>query len=196
MQGNNKKQESGDGSNNFQVNGNVTVNGVSYEAARQIALDVFKANFYDFTEKAAQKAMERAEEMTEKLVKKFFDEIPHLANKLEEPSVQSSMFNAQKEYAKTGDKKLEERLLKLLIDRINSEERSLKQIVLDEALVVLPKLTNEQVDISVNLEVIGTIARFLLHIISQHENPLLFGYYQSQSQTSASFLYHFFYSYH
>lgn len=146
MLGNNMKQQGGDGSNNIQVNGNMNV-GVSYESARQIALDVFKANFYDFTEKAAQKAMERAEEMTEKLVNEFFDKIPHLSHKLEEPSIQSSMFNAQKEYAKTGDKELEGQLLDLLINRIDSEERSLKQIVLDEAILVLPKLTKEHVNI-------------------------------------------------
>lgn len=146
MLGDNMEQGSGDNSTNFQVRGNLTV-GLSYDDAKQIALDVFKANFYDFSERAAQKATERAEEMTEKFISKFFSEIPQHKNKLEEPAIQSSMFNAQKEYAKTGDTELESRLLDLLVERINSDERSLKQIVLDEALLVLPKLTNEQVDV-------------------------------------------------
>lgn len=140
------KQEGGDNSTNIQIAGNATI-GVSYEAARQIALDVFKANFYEFSEVATKKALERAEEITEEFVNKFYEEIPHLTLKLEEPSVQSSMYNAQKEYAKTGDKDLEERLLDVLIERIASDERSLRQIVLDEALLILPKLTNDQVDI-------------------------------------------------
>ncbi len=140
------KQEAGDGSNNVQVNGNVTV-GISYNDARQIALDVFKANIYEFTEKAAQVAAERANSFNDALINKLFKDIPQLTQKLEEPSVQSSMFNAQREFAKTGDFDLENRLLDLLVERINSEERSLKQIALDEALLVLPKLTNEQINI-------------------------------------------------
>ena len=140
------QQEAGNDSTNIQIAGNVNV-GISVDQARQIALDVFKANFYEFSEKAAKKALERAEEITEDFVNKFFTETPHLISKLEEPAVQSSMFNAQKEYAKTGDKELEERLLELLVARIDSEERSLKQIVLDEAILIIPKLTNDQLDI-------------------------------------------------
>ena len=55
------KQESGDNSENVQIGGNVNI-GVTAAEARQIAIDVFKANFYTFSEKAAKKALERAEE--------------------------------------------------------------------------------------------------------------------------------------
>src|SRR5690606_35369925 len=134
------KQESGENSENVQIGGNVNI-GVSASEARQIAIDVFKANFYDFSEKAAKKALERAEELTDEFIAKFYEKIPELESKLQEPSVQSSMFNTQKEYAKSGDSELKEQLLNILIERINSEERSLKQIVLDEALTILPKLT-------------------------------------------------------
>lgn len=140
------KQEGGNESTNFQIGGNVTI-GVTYNEARQIALDIFKSNFYEFSEKAAKKALERAEEITEKFVKKFLTEIPELISKLEEPSVQSSMFNVQKEYAKTGDKELEKNLLDILIERIRSDERSLKQIVLDEAILLIPKLTTDQINV-------------------------------------------------
>lgn len=143
-----KKMElqSGDYSSNIQVAGNVNL-GVSVAEARQIALDVFKANFYEFSEKAARKALERAEEITDNFIEHFYSKIPHLEEKLQEPSVQSTMFNTQKEYAKTGDKDLKEQLLDLLIQRIDSEERSLKQIVLDEAITIIPKLTQDQINI-------------------------------------------------
>lgn len=138
-------QKSGENSTNLQIAGNVTI-GISATEARQIALDVFKANFYEFSEKAAKKAMERAEEITDEFIAKFYNKIPELENKLQEPSVQSSMFNAQKEFAKTGDKELKEQLLDLLLQRINSDERSLKQIVLDEAISIIPKLTKDQIN--------------------------------------------------
>lgn len=140
------QQESGDHSTNLQVAGNVNI-GISATEARQIAIDVFKANFYEFSDKAAQKALERAEEITDKFIEQFYIKIPYLEEKLQEPSVQSTMFNAQKEYAKTGDDTLKEQLIDLLIQRINSEERSLKQIVLDEAIKILPKLTQEQINL-------------------------------------------------
>jgi hypothetical protein len=58
------------------------------------------------------------------------------------------MFNTQKkEYAKTGDVDLKEQLLDLLIQRIDSDERSLKQVVLDEAIILLPKLTKDQINL-------------------------------------------------
>ena len=117
------KQESGDNSENVQIGGNVNI-GVTAAEARQIAIDVFKANFYTFSEKAAKKALERAEELTDEFIAKFYVKIPELESKLQEPSVQSSMFNTQKEYAKSGDSELKEQLLNISIERINAEERS------------------------------------------------------------------------
>ena len=140
------KQDSGNNSKNIQVAGNMNV-GISAMEARQIALDVFKANFYEFSENAATKALLRAEEITDKFIEQFYENIPHLEYRLQEPSIQSTIFNTQKEFAKTGDNDLMEQLLDLLIQRIDSEDRSLKQIVLDEAIIILPKLTQDQINI-------------------------------------------------
>lgn len=140
------EQESGKNSTNLQIGGNLNI-GISATEARQIALDIFKANSYEFSEKAAKKALERVEEITDEFIHKFYSQIPHLENKLEEPSVQSSIFTTQKEFAKSGNTDLKEQLLDLLIQRINSDERSLKQIVLDEAIILLPKLTKDQINL-------------------------------------------------
>ena len=59
-----------------------------------------KRIFIHFLKKAAKKALERAEELTDEFIAKFYVKIPELESKLQEPSVQSSMFNTQKEYAK------------------------------------------------------------------------------------------------
>lgn len=143
---NNMQQESGDNSVNVQVGGDASF-GISATEARQIALDVFKANFYEFSEKAAKKALERAEEMTDEFVKKFYNEIPRLEEKLEDPAIQNALFNTQKEYAKSGDQNLRDNLLDILIKRIESENQTLAQIVLDEAIIVIPKLTHDQINI-------------------------------------------------
>lgn len=140
------EQKSGDNSLNLQVGRDANF-GVSATEVRQIAIDVFKANFYDFSEKAAKKALERAEEITDEFIKKFYIEIPKFEEKLEDPAIQNALFNTQKEFAKTGDQELKDNLIEILLKRISSEEKSLTQIVLDEAIIVLPKLTNDQINL-------------------------------------------------
>lgn len=141
-----QKQESGDNSSNIQINGNVTC-GITYSEARQIALDVYKANCQALMSEAAHNAEMRVREIVDEFIKKLFEEIPELSNRLKEPSIQYSMFSVIKNYVKTGDVSLKERLLKMLIHRMEAKDRSLEQIVLDEAIEVLPKLTQDQIDI-------------------------------------------------
>ncbi len=62
----------------------------------------------------------------------------------ENPDFQRALFTVQKEYALTGDDELGDLLVDLLIDRTKQDNRSLLQIVLNESLSVVPKLTNDQ----------------------------------------------------
>jgi hypothetical protein len=140
------KQEAGSNSHNIQVAGNVTI-GISASDARQIALDVFHANFYKLSEKAGKIAYTRAEEITIEFIDKLYDRIPHLEERLEEPAVQGTIFRAQSTYAKSGDTELKDYLLELLIKRIEADERSLNQIVFDEAISAIPKITRDQISV-------------------------------------------------
>ena len=105
--GNRMGQESGDNSTNIQVAGNLTI-GVSIENAKQIALNVFKDNFLELSEKAANTALTRAEELVNEFILTLFDQNQNLIDKLQEPAIQYSLFNVQREYAKTGDIGLKE----------------------------------------------------------------------------------------
>ena len=120
--------------------------GPTYEDIKAIALDVYKANFYQLSPKANPIAYERAEHFTENFLRRFYAESPQLVNKLEEPSVQSSIFEVQKECAKAGDIDLEKILIELLLQRIEADERSLKQIILAESLLITPKLVRFHLD--------------------------------------------------
>lgn len=141
-----QRQEGGDNSANYQAE---TINqyGLSYRDAKEIALDVFKENFTSLSEQAKQTAKERAE----KLVDAFLNEVkaknPDLLNSVQEPSMQLALYSAQKSYARTGDKDVADLLVDILVNRAGQKDRNLKQIVLDESLEVVPKLTNEQLDI-------------------------------------------------
>jgi hypothetical protein len=65
---------------------------------------------------------------------------------MKDPGMQYSLFNAQKEYAKTGDKELADLLEDILVERAQNPKRDLMQIVLDECVSVAPKLTPDQFD--------------------------------------------------
>jgi hypothetical protein len=137
-------QKSGDGSTNLQAE-NIFL-GVTYTEVKEIALDVFKNNFIKLSEDAADTATKRVLEFTEDFLSKLKSNNPDLLENVKDPALQSSIYEAQKAYAKTGDKDLFNMLINILLDRTKNSKRDLRQIVLDESLSVAPKLTQEQLD--------------------------------------------------
>ncbi len=142
----NQNQASGDDSTNLQAKSISIHQGISYSDARDIAIDVYKANYLQLSENAAQVALNRVEELTDEFLAELKERNADAIASLESPGMQHALFSAQKEYARTGDKDLESLLVDILVDRAGTTERTIKQIVLDEALSVAPKLTLEQMD--------------------------------------------------
>ncbi|KAA6340629.1 hypothetical protein EZS27_011518 [termite gut metagenome] len=140
------KQEGGENSTNLQGGTIIVNNGITYQDAKNIALDVFKSNYLELSEKAANTAKTRAEELIDDYIFKLQERTPEAINSMENPGMQYAVFTAQKEYAKTGDKELSDMLVDILVDRATQQERNLKQIVLDESLSIVPKLTSNQLD--------------------------------------------------
>jgi hypothetical protein len=141
----NKDQEQNvsDGSTAIQAGGNVTI-GLTYAEARNVALDVFRANFYELAGVAKEIATARAEEITEAFLSKLQQENPNGFKKSDDPDFQYALFTVQKEYARNGDKELGNLLVDLLVDRSKQEQRDILQIVLNESLNTAPKLTESQ----------------------------------------------------
>lgn len=138
-------QTSGDNSTNIQAGGAVTIHqGLTYADARQIALDVFKGNFLQLAGEAADVARKRAEEITETFLAQLQKQHQAGVSQAKEPDFQHALFTVQKEYARCGDKELGDLLVDLLVDRAKQDSRSILQIVLNESLVVAPKLTPDQ----------------------------------------------------
>lgn len=119
----------------------------NYLETRQIALDVFEANFLRLANKAAEITNKRVEEFTDKLLTVLKENAPEALETFNEPDMQYTLFLAQKEYARTGDHDQAELLVNILIDRAKETERTLRQIVLNEAISIAPKLTSSQYDI-------------------------------------------------
>lgn len=139
-----QSQGVGDGATAIQAGGSVTVVnvGVSAAEARNIALDVAKATFYELTDAAKETAVIRVEEITELVIKKLETDFPEGLQKANDPDFQYALYTVQKEYARNGDKDLGDLLVDLLVDRSKQDQRDILQIVLNESLATAPKLTD------------------------------------------------------
>lgn len=152
-----QKQNSGDNSTNLQGQQVIVNQGISYSDAKEIANDVFKANFIALKHEAAIIAQERAEEVTDKVMIQLSKRHPESINQFKTPALQDALFTVQKQYAISGDKDLGDLLVDILVDRAAAPKRNMVQIVLDESLSIAPKLTLEQFDtLTLNFLLIST----------------------------------------
>lgn len=153
-----QKQDAGDNSTNLQGQQVIVNQGISYSDAKEIANDVFKANFIELRKEAAVIAQERAEEVTDNFIEKLNERNPESIKEFESPALQDALFKVQKQYAISGDEDLGDLLVDILVDRAGAPKRNMVQIVLDESLTIAPKLTLEQFDsLTLNFLLISTI---------------------------------------
>lgn len=141
---NKQNQRGGDNSTNVQAETVKVSQGLSYSDARQVAVDVFQANFQVMANEALEVANERRDRITDKILNKMLEENPDGFEVARDVDFQHSLFVVQKEFAKTGDEDLGDLLVDLLADRSKETVRNLKQIVLNESLSIAPKLTKDQ----------------------------------------------------
>lgn len=146
MFGASQDQSVGAGALAVQSAGDVHINqtGLSYSEVRDVALDVFRANFYQLAAPAMATAQARAQEITENFLEKLQRDNPAGFGKGQDPDFQHALFTVQKEYARNGDKDLGDLLVDLLVDRSKQDKRDILQIVLNESLTTAPKLTESQ----------------------------------------------------
>ena len=140
-----QEQSGGDDSVNIQAGQNATVYvGVTASEVRDIALDVFRANFLELRGIAEDVARDRAECITREFIEALQARNPAGLASIQEPDMQLSIYNAQKGYACSGDEDLESALVDLLVDRAGQKSRDLKTLVLNQAIECLPRLTAGQ----------------------------------------------------
>lgn len=185
-----QKQEAGDGSTNLQSKSIVIHQGISYKDARDIALDVFKANSLELSQEAALTAASRVEKLTDDFLENLNEKHSESIKNLSQPAMQMALFDAQKAYATTGDDELESLLVDILVERATEDKRTMKQITLDESLKVAPKLTGEQFDIlTVNFLLSKTINNQVVNIekFTEYFNVQILPFIKSISSDSSSF---------
>lgn len=137
-------QEAGDNSINYQAGKDIHVHGLSIDEARTVALDVFRSNALELAGVAQTLAVARAEQLTNEFLTKLETEIPERVDQLADPDVQSVVFQAQKEFARSGEDDLRVALVDLLAARVGEDDRNLRTLALNEAIASAPKLTEKQ----------------------------------------------------
>lgn len=137
-------QDAGDNSSNYQAGGDIHVNGINAVEARRVALDVFRSNAVELAGVAQAVAVARAEELTNEFLTRLEANAPQNVSSLANPDVQSSLFEAQKAFARSGEEDLRVALVDLLAARGAEQARNLRTLALNEAIVSAPKLTEDQ----------------------------------------------------
>ncbi len=147
----NNRQSIKSGESSVNVQGeNVTITqnqGLTYSDVKDIAMTVFKSNFYDLGTAVEELVQKRAEQLFDEYLKRIVATNPELVNNTKNPDIRYSIYEAQKNYARRGGEELEGLLVEALVERTLIKGDIFKELVINEALEVVCKLTQKQIDI-------------------------------------------------
>ena len=121
---------------------NLTQIGPSVSELRVIAEEIWLQNHHKLSAMARETANLRAAEITNLVIQRLQQEFPDGFNKGNDPDFQHGLFIVQKEYARNGNRDIGDLLVNILVDRSKRNQRDMLQIVLNEALTTVPKLTD------------------------------------------------------
>lgn len=137
-------QRAGSESTAIQVSGDLTV-GLTYEEARAVAQDVFYSLAPQLTTAAAQQVSQRVEQFSQRLLDALHERDADY-EPLADPDVQRRLRSAQVAYASSGDDDLGDLLVELMVQRFEESDRNRRQVILNQAIEVVDRLTSPQCD--------------------------------------------------
>lgn len=139
-------QRGGDGSLNIQTETVILQAGTTLtgDDVRAIARDLMRENMVEFSRVAKDTVEARVNELMDKIAETFAQGRGNPSGFVQ-PEKQLALLDAQKGYATSGDGELKDDLVSALTAMSEESERSLKSIVLHEAIRVLPSLTRNQI---------------------------------------------------
>jgi hypothetical protein len=150
------KQEVSKGGTAIQAGGDVNV-GLSYPEVKEIVYDLFKQNFpalLDEASKQAQQNFEEYDKLLDAALKRKIAEIDF--NKFKEPNTQYLLNSSINQAARKGNKIDLGLLSETLVASLGKENTEILNIVSEQALETLPKLTSDQIKII-------TMIQYLIH---------------------------------
>ena len=146
-----QKQNNGDDSVNIQTKGNNNTYYITKTTAKEELLELFIENFPKLRQLAKEVVDDRINQLIEQYLNKISQLDEPIANRaykrMSEPDLQYTIWETQKNYAKSGDKDKLEQLTSLLIDKSIEEPKTLMDYILDEAIQKVSMLTQKQMDV-------------------------------------------------
>jgi len=147
---NNQEQRVGEYGVALQAAGDIIINsGITLSTARTIAhdtaLEVFKAQLPALTRIAEDIYLARGSEIRQLVIDTLAELNPEGLGQAADVDFQHDLYVVQRDYARSGDKDVGDLLVQILVERSRVTERNLIQIVLNESLETVAKLTNHQV---------------------------------------------------
>lgn len=138
---NNQKQSAGDNSTQVIANEYHNHQGIQVGDVIHIVHGLVKNELEIYQQVAELKAQSRFEEFSRSLESAIENKVADKIDKFSEPSMQYATRAATLGYIKSGDNDQKEMLVNLLIDRLKSDDQSTEQLLIDEAIQILPKLS-------------------------------------------------------
>lgn len=144
----NQKIRSGNESENYQAGGDLTINqGMSFSEVKDVAMMVFEKNFIKLGEQVEELVNERAEKFIIHYLDKIRMNHPEALKNTIDPDIRAGIYEAQRDFVRSGKENIEDLLVDLLVERTTEIESNFKNIVMNEALSVASKLSKTQIDI-------------------------------------------------
>lgn len=145
--GNDQKIECVNQSTIVQAKGDINFNGITAETAMEICKYVVKAELAVYTQDARVEAEKRLSDISEKTIDRITSLKEDLLHRFKEPAIQMALNETFKNYIASGNEDLGENLIDLLIERLNAQERTTEQSIIDEARNIIPKLSSNTVSL-------------------------------------------------
>ena len=123
----------------IQVNGDY-YSGITESQAKEIALATVRNEFSILYGEAQNIFEKRVQEIVDESLLRIQHDSPESFKRFNEPAIQLILNTVYKEYAKSGDSDLKQRLIDLLIARIKVSEHTFTQILIDDAIRITPKI--------------------------------------------------------
>lgn len=145
--GNDQRIEGVNQSNIIQAKGDINFNGISAETAMEICKYVVKSELAVYTQDARVEAEKRLSDISEKTIDQITSLKEDLLSRFKEPAIQMALNETFKNYIASGNEELGENLVDLLIERLNVQEKSTEQSIIDEARNIIPKLSSNTISL-------------------------------------------------
>lgn len=144
----NQEQSANDGSTAIQAGGDVHYHGLSVAEVRELCALFLRNNFPELREEARRTAEEHVKVFATTLETRLVNDAASIVlDKFKEPDVQAAINDAVQASARKGSAANPIILSTLISERVAVQTNTYKDIVLSEAVLVVPKLTSEQISL-------------------------------------------------